>query len=162
MYDAFTDMTMNLMHWIQDNKVTVLILLIISMATFVGTLAAVPFLLIRLPIDYFSYEHRRREPGMKVNPVIRIVLLIVKNILGYIIIAAGIIMLVLPGQGILTILAGLMLIDFPGKFQIERRLISQPSVLQAVNWLRARAGRPHLTVTAQKQVEIQETEFHHR
>ncbi|RPH93824.1 MAG: hypothetical protein EHM72_16025 [Calditrichaeota bacterium] len=137
---------MDFFHWIQDNRVTVFILLIISIITFVGTLAAVPFLLIRLPVDYFSYERHRREPGMAGNPIIRIALLIAKNILGYIIITAGVAMLVLPGQGILTILAGLMLIDFPGKFQLERKLISQPSVLRAVNWLRVRAGHPELMV----------------
>ena len=50
----------------------------------------------------------------------------------------------LPGQGLLTLLIGLMLTDFPGKYRLEKRLIAQPGVLKAVNWLRARAGHPPL------------------
>jgi hypothetical protein len=134
----------SMMHWIHDNKVTAFVLMLISLITFVATLLAIPYLIVRIPADYFSHELKRRQPGMAVNPIIRIALLIAKNILGYIIILAGIIMLVLPGQGILTILAGTMLVDFPGKFHIERRLVSQPKVLQAINWLRLRAGKTEL------------------
>lgn len=103
-------------------------------------------MLIRLPSNYFSHNRKRREPGITVNPVIRIVLLVAKNILGYIIILTGVTMLVLPGQGILTILAGIMLVDFPGKFHLERRLVSQPKVLYAVNWMRRRAGKAELVL----------------
>jgi hypothetical protein len=150
MLNAVSALLMNLLHWIHDNKVRVLILAAISIISFVGTLAAVPFMLIRLPIDYFSHDHKQREPGMTVNPVIRIVALILKNIVGYIIMLAGVIMLLLPGQGILTILAGVMLVDFPGKFHIERRLVSQPKVLQAINWLRLRAGKAQLVIKDEK------------
>ena len=48
----------------------------------------------------------------------------------------------IPGQGLLTILIGLILLDFPGKRGLERRLVSRPSVLAAINRLRARFGRP--------------------
>ena len=54
----------------------------------------------------------------------------------------GIAMLVLPGQGVLTILAALVLLDFPGKRRLERRLLLRPRLLGALNSLRARAGRP--------------------
>jgi len=72
------------------------------------------------------------------------VLLIGKNLLGCVIIVAGIVMLVLPGQGILTILAGIMLLDFPGKYRLLRWIVARPQVLRTLNWLRRRAGRAHV------------------
>jgi len=57
---------------------------------------------------------------------------------------AGIAMLVLPGQGILAILGGIELMDFPGKYRLERWIVSRPAVLRSVNWLRRRMGRPPL------------------
>ena len=54
------------------------------------------------------------------------------------------VMLVVPGQGLLTILIGVMLTDFPGKYALERRLISQPSIFNAINWIRDKAGKEPL------------------
>ena len=65
-----------------------------------------------------------------------------KNVLGVVLLLAGILMMVLPGQGIITILVALSLLDFPGRRQLETRLVRQPKVRQAINWIRARAGRP--------------------
>jgi hypothetical protein len=43
---------------------------------------------------------------------------------------------VLPGQGLLTIVVGLLLIDFPGKYSLERRLAGQSHVFRMLNWIR--------------------------
>ena len=59
---------------------------------------------------------------------------------------AGIAMLVLPGQGVLTMLIGISLIDFPGKHTLEARMISQPLVLQTINKVREKFGRSPLVV----------------
>ncbi|HOS97284.1 MAG TPA: PGPGW domain-containing protein, partial [Deltaproteobacteria bacterium] len=67
-----------------------------------------------------------------------------KNILGAVFILAGIIMLFLPGQGVLTILIGITLVSFPRKRVLELRLVRKPSVLRALNWMRARAHKPPL------------------
>ena len=56
----------------------------------------------------------------------------------------GIVMLALPGQGVLTVLIGISLTNFPGKYALERKLVSQPSVFNAINWLRKRSGKPPL------------------
>jgi len=61
---------------------------------------------------------------------------------------AGIAMLVLPGQGVLTIVIGIMLLDFPGKYRFERSLAARRPVLRSINWLRRRANRPLLHVDA--------------
>jgi len=55
-------------------------------------------------------------------------------------------MLLLPGQGIITILIGIMMLNFPGKFTLEQRIVQQPNVLRAVNWMRTKADRPVLEV----------------
>jgi len=73
-------------------------------------------------------------------------LLIGKNALGYILIVAGIVMLALPGQGILAILIGIMLLNFPGKFRLERWIITRRPVIRSINWLRQRAKRAPLVL----------------
>jgi hypothetical protein len=55
-------------------------------------------------------------------------------------------MLVLPGQGLLTILMGLALTNFPGKYTLERRLVRLPSVAGGLNRIRALAGKPELEI----------------
>lgn len=129
---------------IRNNNITLIILGISSVVTFIGTLVLVPVLVVRLPADYFAHSGRHRQPWLTVSPVFRILLLIGKNILGLVLVGAGILMLVLPGQGILTILIGLTFIDFPGKFTFERWLVTRPAVLKSINWLRYRAGRQPL------------------
>jgi hypothetical protein len=114
----------------------------ISVVTLVGTVVLVPVVVARMPSDYFV----RRAPGAwrRRHPVLGRALWAGRTLLGVVFISAGIAMLVLPGQGILTILIGLMLLEFPGKRELELRLIRRPHVLRAVNWIRARAGRPPL------------------
>jgi hypothetical protein len=67
--------------------------------------------------------------------------------LGAILVAAGLAMLMLPGQGILTILIGLGVMNFPGKYRLERWIISRPTVLKAVNWIRSKSHHPPLVMT---------------
>ena len=71
-------------------------------------------------------------------------LLITKNLLGIVLLIAGLAMLLVPGQGLLTIVVGMLLIDFPGKFRVERWLVTRRQVWRSINWLRKRAGRPVL------------------
>jgi hypothetical protein len=78
------------------------------------------------------------------NPAARIVFYILKNAFGTIFVLAGIAMLVLPGQGIISILIGLSLLSLPGKHRLVRRLVLIPSVLNSINRLRRRAGKPLL------------------
>ena len=105
----------------------------------------IPVLIARMPADFYSENNHRRRL-FESRPMVRIAFLAVKNVLGGILLVAGIAMLVLPGQGILTILAALALLDFPGKRALELRIIRRPSVLKSINWLRHRAGREPLFV----------------
>jgi hypothetical protein len=54
----------------------------------------------------------------------------------------GLVMLVTPGQGILTLLSGLLLMNFPGKYRLEQWLVLRPGILRALNWLRRRRNQP--------------------
>ncbi len=148
MTDSLPQFLNTLLNWIQNNNITLIILGITSVITFVGTLILVPVLVVRLPATYFAHPGRRRQPWLTVNPILRILLLVGKNLFGILLVCAGILMLVLPGQGILTILIGLTLIDFPGKFTFERWLVTRPAVLKSVNWLRRKAGRQALVLSA--------------
>ena len=80
------------------------------------------------------------------HPILRLIALGVKNVVGWFLLLGGIAMLVLPGQGLLTILIGVSLMDFPGKRAIERKLVSRPLVLQAINRIRQRFDRPPLLI----------------
>jgi hypothetical protein len=77
-------------------------------------------------------------------PALRYVLLALKNVLGVVLLIAGLIMLIAPGQGLLTIMIGLTLIDFPGKYRLESWFVTRPAVWKSVNWLRRRAGRAEI------------------
>jgi len=80
------------------------------------------------------------------HPVARLIGFVAKNLVGVILLALGIAQLFLPGQGIVTILLSLSLLDFPGKRAFERKIVGRPRVLRAINALRAKHGRAPLTV----------------
>ncbi|NIV30742.1 MAG: hypothetical protein GWN58_14950, partial [Anaerolineae bacterium] len=74
------------------------------------------------------------------HPVMGLVVLVLKNLLGLVLLVAGVAMLVLPGQGLLTIVIALTLLNFPGKYHLERWVVSRPPVYRAINWIRRRRG----------------------
>jgi len=132
--------------WFYNNETLLWWLLVASFITFITTLIAVPVILARLPEDYFSLPDRHRMPWSDRHPVLRIPLLLVKNMLGIMFVLAGLLMLALPGQGFLTIIIGLALMDFPGKYHAERWIVSRHSVLRLINWIRRKAAKPPLIV----------------
>jgi len=114
---------------------------ILSGVLFLATLVTVPIFIALIPPDYFS---RERPCLRKIHPIPKWTLLVFKNLLGLMLLISGIVMLILPGQGIITILVGLSLLDFPCKKHIQRRLIGDPRVFKTMNWIRARAHKPPL------------------
>jgi hypothetical protein len=117
---------------------------LLSVAVFVGAIAIVPLVVVRIPADYFSHERRGRREYRSLHPVLWWTWSIVRTVSGAALVLAGIAMLVLPGQGILTILAGLSLLEFPGKYRLERWIARRRPVLAAINGLRRRFGRDPL------------------
>ena len=98
----------------------------------------------RLPTNYFVQKHRRPLSSWDNYPAVRTCLLVAKSILGMVLTLVGVVMLVAPGQGLLTIVVGLLLLEFPGKFRAERWLATRRKVWRSLNWLRGKAGKPEL------------------
>lgn len=128
-----------LLSWFSSHEQILLWLGLGSVLTFIASLIAIPYLVVQIPADYFAQPGERADRWRDAHPALRTLILIIKNTLGAILLLAGLAMLVLPGQGIITVLIGLLLMNFPGKRRLERWIVSRPRVLHAMNWIRARA-----------------------
>jgi len=117
---------------------------IVSSIIFIASILSIGRLVSLIPSDYFI---NRKDSKFKLNyPAAWIFSIIIKNIFGYILILGGILMLILPGQGLITIFIGLMLSNYPGKYSIEKRIIATPKILKSINWLRKKSNEPPLIV----------------
>ena len=110
-----------------------------SIVTFVGSLIAVPWLIGRMQPDYFV-AHRYKEADFRHrHPALAIWL--ARNSIGFCLLLAGIAMLVLPGQGLLTILIAICMMDVPGKRRLLDRLVSNSHIQATLNWIRRKQGK---------------------
>lgn len=124
---------------------------LVGLGLFLGSLAisfgALAIVMVKIPANYFSshYVHDFL-PGS--SWIVRWGAVILKNIFGVFLILLGIVLSLpgVPGQGILTILLGLIMLDIPGKRPLEARIIKRPAVLSAINNLRARYSKPPLVM----------------
>lgn len=125
----------------------VLIGLAIFVVTFTVSLAIVSVVMVKIPKDYFQVKHPRKLWADK-PPAIRYLGIAGKNLLGVALVIVGILLSLpgVPGQGFLTILLGIMLVDFPGKQKLEYKLVSRPQVRNAIDKLRQRFGKPKLVL----------------
>ena len=106
---------------------------------------AIGIVMVKIPANYFSPHYERNF--LPDSPfLVRWGAMILKNVLGIILIAVGIVLSLpgIPGQGLLTILLGLIMLDIPGKRPIEARIIQRPTILSAINNLRSRYNKPPL------------------
>ncbi|GMV14370.1 MAG: PGPGW domain-containing protein [Myxococcales bacterium] len=117
---------------------------LLSLLLLVASVVALPWFVARLPRDYFVRHDHEAPISVIRSPKWRRPLHVAKNVAGGLLLVAGLAMLVLPGQGILTIVMALVLLDFPGKRTLERKLVARPHVMRALNALRRRAGAPPL------------------
>lgn len=113
-----------------------------TLALAVASLAAVPVLVLRLPADYFITPRPSLAARLRAASPPGKLLILLKNIIGLVLGLLGIAMLVLPGQGLLTILLALVLLDLPRKHAIERRLVHREGVRDALDRLRQRFDKP--------------------
>lgn len=123
----------------------------LSLLGVLGGVIGIPWAVARLPADYFTREQRAvwRQSGHE--PVAAVLAGFAKNLLGAVLVILGLVMLLTPGQGLLTLLIGLMLMNFPGKYRLERWLVLRPGVLRALNWLRRRQGQEPLEAPAREE-----------
>jgi hypothetical protein len=124
--------------WLQSHESVLGWAALFSLIMMTATLFAVPLIIVRLPSGYLNEE---KDLLSKVPPIWRRPYLIVKNIIGATLVLAGLAMLILPGQGLLTLIIGLGLMNFPGKRRLIRRVILRRRVLAAINRMRAGADK---------------------
>jgi hypothetical protein len=120
---------------------------LLFVVTFAISLAIVSFIMVKIPANYFRADYSPEFLSGR-HPALRLLGLIGKNVLGVLLVALGIVMSVpgVPGQGLLTILLGVMLLDFPGRRDLELKLVSRPAVFKTINKLRHRFGKPSLVL----------------
>jgi hypothetical protein len=126
---------------------SVLLGVLIFVVTFSINLAIVSIILVKIPATYFKKSHSR-EFWKNSSPAVRLLGVVLKNALGLLLVALGIVLSLpgVPGQGLLTILLGIMLLDFPGRRKLETKLLSKPAILNTINKLRHKFGKPKLVL----------------
>lgn len=128
-------------HWIETHGDVLSLVMAGSFLILLGTLALIPFMIAGLPDSYFEDSRRRPLEHLLHRPTLRITLLLLKNALGLILLLAGLAMLVIPGQGLLTLFVAMILIDFRGKFALKCKLIRLPRLRRLMNRFRIRHGK---------------------
>ena len=130
--------------WVKGHEQLLLWLGISSFIAFVAALLLIPLLIARMDRDYFVRQ--RQSPFTRLHPLLRGFVLAGKNLLGVLLLCIGIVLLFIPGQGLLTILLGLGFLDFPGKRQLQLRLLRVSAVNRSLNWVRKKNGKEPLRI----------------
>jgi hypothetical protein len=122
-----------------------LLITVLSIALFILSVVGVAYFLAQLPPTYFQTA-AKGESGADGPLIARWIARVLKNTLGVLLLLMGVVLAIpgVPGQGLLTILVGLMLVDFPGKRSVELAVLRRPLVLRSVNRLRAKFSKPPL------------------
>lgn len=131
-------------YFLQNNQI---FLYISGLSTifFLLSLMGLSWLISIIPHNYFVDKKRVSLIKMK-NPLMWLPIIIIKNSIGLVLILCGILMLILPGQGVLTIITGLIFLDYPGKFRFERSLVRNKLILNSMNWIRRKLDKPDLII----------------
>ena len=117
---------------------------ILSVMTFIGSLVIVPWLILRMSPEYFIRHRLDVIERHQLHPVLAIIIFFLRNAVGFGLLAAGMAMLIMPGQGILTMLIGLSFMDFPGKHRLLEKMVQVRIVQQSLNWIRRKGGKEDL------------------
>jgi len=124
--------------WLENNSYIFFYLGILSILIFVFSIFGLRLFIIAIPSDYFI--NKKRVSALKNRSILLwIIYIVFKNIIGYVFIIMGLVALVLPGQGILMILIGLMMSDYPKKFDLEKKIITIKTVRKGINWIRIKS-----------------------
>ena len=130
--------------WFADHPEVLIAMGISSIFIFLISILGISWFIAQIPEDYFLRSKRQPSKWREQKPILRFVVMFGKNLIGLSLIIGGLLMLVLPGQGLLTIVTGLLLVNYPGKYKLEQKLSSMPSIFRALNWIRVKAKKPLL------------------
>ena len=113
-----------------------------SVLMFFGSIVFAWFLIVRMPADYFTNPNPQAKT--KPRPLVKGIKFIGANLIGIGLLMAGLVMLLTPGQGIMFIFLGIAVMDFPGKKKLVRRMLENQKILNLINKIRNKAGKPPL------------------
>lgn len=121
--------------------------IVLSTASAVAYFIVISYIITQIDKDYFlrkkMADANTIEPSYftAMNSSVTLLIKISKIIIGICLLAVGLVMLVLPGQGLITVLIGLSLLPFPGKNKIEQSILSRKAVRSTLNWIRIKANK---------------------
>ena len=136
----------SIFNWFEQHPSILLWLGGSSLFIFIFSILGVSWLVSQIPETYFLHKKRQPQIWKSKFPLLRLITLILKNIIGVLLIIGGLMMLVLPGQGLITLVTGFLFIDYPGKYKLERRLVASPLILKSLNWIRKKSNKPRLKI----------------
>ncbi len=114
---------------------------VISLPTFLVSLIIIPWIIGKLPHNYFLHSKEKGRWSLRKHPILMVCIFLLRNIFGLLFLLAGFIMLFLPGQGILTMVVGISLMTFPGKQALLQKMIHHQSIQRSLNWVRKKTGK---------------------
>lgn len=118
----------------------------VSFLVFIASLLLIPWIVTTIPSDYFTHPKRQKYLWNDQSNILRYLFVFLKNVLGVMLVLGGFTLLFLPGQGIVTMMIGLLIMDFPYKYKVETWIIKHPVVLRSINRLRRKAKKPPLEI----------------
>ena len=133
-----------LFDWIARHPALIAQLVLASLSLAAVYAVGVFFAIAHMSSDYFAHTAPAETTWRRRHPLLRLLFRGLKNFAGSGLVLLGLAMLILPGQGILTILIGLTLLDFPGKRRLEIWIVQRPSIRRVINRVRKRVGRSPL------------------
>lgn len=116
----------------------------VSTLTFFLSLIIIPWIICLMPSDFFRHRQQDKKKESR-HPAMSTLLFFLRNLFGVVLLLAGILMLFLPGQGILTIILAIGLLDFPGKRRAKDAFLRRHSVHTGLNWIRKKGRRAPFT-----------------
>ena len=129
----------------------IFLIVVITTSASVAYFVVITYFITKMDKHYFV-RRKTSDGDLSIHPnstsvrrSVACVIKFAKIILGFSLLMCGILMLVLPGQGLITILIGLSLLPFPGKDKMEQRILSRPSVRSTLNWIRLKAKKEPFT-----------------
>lgn len=123
--------------WIESNQLLLGTIAGLSTVLLLVTILATPWLVAMLPSSYFITQESRAQ---KIS-IAHVFLTCLRSLIGLVLVLIGIVMLVIPGPGLITLLVGLSLAEFPGKRRLLKYIATRPSVFKSLNWMRKRHDR---------------------
>lgn len=112
----------------------------LSLLTFIFSIVTIPLLVARLPREYFLQQRPKSTNSRKLT-FGAISLLLIRNMIGLLLVLAGVAMLFLPGQGVITIIIGIAVMSFPYKRRLIRILSRPLSVRNSLDWIRKKMNK---------------------